>query len=120
MRSTSESDRNTPRVLGVADWAFCKGQSYGTILVDFEKHQVIDLLPDRRADTLSAWLQTHPGVEIISRDRSNEYRKGAMERLTPPRRLIDGIFSRICVRRWNVSSRDESKSRKGPQRPRTR
>jgi len=80
-------------VLGVDDWAFCKGQSYGTILVDFEKHQVIDLLPDRRADTLFARLQTHPGVEIISRDRSNEYRKGAMERLTPPRWLIDGIFS---------------------------
>jgi transposase len=77
MRSTSESDRNTPRVLGVDDWAFRKGQSYGTILVDLEKHQVIDLLPDRRADTLSVWLQTHPGVEIISRDRSNEYRKGA-------------------------------------------
>jgi len=77
MRSAPEPDVTTPRVLGVDDWAFRSGQTYGTILVDLEKHQVIDLLPDRRAETLISWLQAHPGVEIISRDRSNEYRKGA-------------------------------------------
>jgi len=77
MRSTPTSDIETPRVLGVDDWALCRGQTYGTILVDLEKHQVIDLLPDRRADSLAFWLQAHPGVEIISRDRGNEYRKGA-------------------------------------------
>jgi transposase len=67
----------TPRVLGVDDWAWKKGQTYGTILVDLEQHCVVDLLVDRSADTLATWLQAHPGVEIISRDRSGSYAEGA-------------------------------------------
>jgi len=59
-----------PRVLGVDDWAFCRGQRYGTILVDLERHCRIDLLPDRQAETLCTWLSAHPSIEIISRDRA--------------------------------------------------
>jgi len=67
---------STPRVLGVDDWAWSKGQRYGTILVDLEQHRVVDLLPDRSTDTLADWLRAHPGIKIITRDRALEYIKG--------------------------------------------
>jgi transposase len=43
-----------PKVWGVDDWAWKKGQTYGTILVDLEQHRGVDLLSDRSADTLAA------------------------------------------------------------------
>jgi transposase len=69
--------RQPPRIVGVDDWAMRKGRTYGSILVDLERRKPIELLPDRTASTFSAWLRRHPDVEIIARDRSSEYARGA-------------------------------------------
>lgn len=77
----------TPRVLSIDDFAFRRGRTYGSIVVDLERHRAVDLLPDRSGSAFAAWLvvwlAAHPGIEIISGDRSGEYADGA--RLGAPR-----------------------------------
>jgi len=68
-----------PKIIGVDDWAFKKRLRYGTIIVDLEKNEVIDLLPDREAKTLTAWLKLHCSVETVSRDRSSTYTSAIRE-----------------------------------------
>ena len=75
--SSEAAARDPVRHLGVDDWAWRKGQSYGTILVDLDRHRVVDLLPDRSSETVQAGLETHPGIEMVSRDRCGIYAEAA-------------------------------------------
>src|SRR5579884_2209160 len=81
MRRQDAPPAATPRVLGVDDFAWKRGRRYGTILIDQILHKVVDILPDREAETLVKWLKEHPGVKVVSRDRASSYadavRRGA-------------------------------------------
>jgi len=67
----------SPRVLGIDDWAWCKGRRYGSILCDLERGRVVELLPDRDVETVTQWLWLHPGIEVISRDRASVFAQAA-------------------------------------------
>jgi transposase len=84
---------DTPEVLGVDDFAFRRGKTYGTILVDLKTNRPMDLLPERTGDALADWLREHPGVKLISRDRSSEYARGASEGAPEAQQIVD---------RWHV------------------
>jgi len=78
-----------PRVLAVDDFAFRKGRTYGTILIDGEQGHPVDLLPERSAAALATWLAEHPRVEVITRDRAPEYARGATDGAPEALQVLD-------------------------------
>ena len=55
---------------------------YTVVLFDeVEKahRRIIDILPDREAATVTAWLTAHPSISVIARDRGAGYRQAATD-----------------------------------------
>jgi transposase len=75
--------------LGLDDWAKCKGQRYGTILVDLEQGEIVNLLGDRTTKTLMAWLDNRPEIEIVSRDRSQTYAEAIIQAAPQAEQVAD-------------------------------
>ena len=82
VRAVPDAAVEAPRVIGIDDWAWRRGQRYGTLICDLERRCVLDLLPDREPATVEAWLSRRPQIEIVARDRNGGY-GGAVTRALP-------------------------------------
>lgn len=78
-----------PRVIGIDDWAFAKGRRYGTLIIDHERGKALALLPDREGETVKQWLAKHPTIEIVTRDRSGDYREAITQALPHAVQIAD-------------------------------
>src|ERR1019366_1940860 len=89
LRASARGAMTTVRVAGIDDWSWRKGCTYGTIVVDLERREVVDVLPDRSTAGTAEWLGQHPEIEIISRDRGGLYAQGAREGAPQARQIAD-------------------------------
>jgi hypothetical protein len=87
---------------GIDDWSFRRGRKFGPILVDLQAHQVIELLPDRKTETAAAWMHTHDEIEIVSRDRGEDYAAAARLGAPQARQVADRFH---ITKIWWKSSR---------------
>jgi transposase len=69
------------KAVGIDDFAWKRGKRYGTVIIDLETHRLLDVLPDREAESVKQWLAAHPEIEIVSRDRAGAYAEGAAQGL---------------------------------------
>jgi transposase len=77
------------RVVGIDDWAMRKGHTYGTIIIDLERSEVVELLPGRDGVQLKTWLAKHPEIEILARDRWVPYADAATEAAPQAKQVAD-------------------------------
>jgi len=124
IRATPRPTIGTPRAIGLDEWAWRRSHHYGTIITDLETHRVLDLLPDRSVETVSAWLLQHPSVGIVCRDRFGPYaeaaRQGApsaiqvADRFHLVRNLGDALIAYLQQQRIHLQTAAEDAARQQP------
>lgn len=134
MEALPEPDVPAPRAVGVDEYATRKGRVYGTVLVDVESRRPEDLLPDREASSLAAWLAKRPGIEIVCRDRAPFFAEGATAGApqatqvadrwhlgTTSGRLLSGLSpaTASAFASWSPIPRGRPMNRRRPRRRRT-
>lgn len=97
--------------VGVDDFAFRRGRTYGTIIIDLATHQPIELLPERSVQSLTAYLEAHPEVRVVARDRDARYAEAislgapdatvVVDRWHLLRNLTEA-FERLVTNRWGA------------------
>jgi len=63
--------------LFVGENSIGRAAAHGAALVNMDTGDVVDMLPDREASTVEAWLKAHPGAAVICRHRAGAYAEGA-------------------------------------------
>jgi transposase len=76
-------------LLGIDDWSFRRGRQFGTLLVNLATHEIIDLLPDRETETAQSWMKAHPEIDLVSRDRGEDYATAARKGAPQARQVAD-------------------------------
>lgn len=89
VRQSTPAFSEEVRVLGVDDLAYRRGHRYGTLLVDLQRRRLVDLLPERSAASLAAWLQAHPQIETVCRDRAEGYAEGTRQGAAQALQIVD-------------------------------
>jgi transposase len=105
--------------LGIDDWSFRRGKRFGAILVDLERHRILDLLSDRSAATAATWMQAHPEIELVSRDRSTEFAKAVAEGAPQAVQVLDRfhLMQNLVEQVDIVASRSVAELRRALPRP---
>ena len=85
----AQPTRGVVRVAGIDEWAWRKGMTFGTVIVDLERRQVVELLADRSAGTAADWFKRHPEIEVVSRDRAGLYADAARQGAPQARQVAD-------------------------------
>jgi transposase len=98
LRATPPSELPPAEVVGIDDFALRRGRVYGTIVVDLTQRRIIDLLPDRTADTVATRLRAEPHVAIIARDRAQDYALGASAGAPEAVHVVDRFHLLVNVR----------------------
>ncbi len=96
--------KTTVRVAGIDDWSWRKGRTYGTIIVDLERREVVDVLQDRTTAGAAEWLRQHPESKSSAAIGAACMRRArARERLRRDRSPTDSISCRTFAKRSRPS-----------------